>query len=78
MHYANANSSSINKPYLWAVGYAVSFFSNSYLRLFYRGFCQKLSEKTVIFNTDFQNSFQDVICILQNIRMSLGNLVMLK
>ena len=28
------NSSSINKPYLWAVEYAVSFFSNSYLRLF--------------------------------------------
>ena len=30
----------------------------------------------MIFNTNFQNSFQDVVCILQNIRMS--NRVILK
>ena len=34
VHYANLNSSSINKPYLRAVEYAISFFSISYLRLF--------------------------------------------
>ena len=27
VHYATLNSSSINKPYLWAVEYAISFFS---------------------------------------------------
>ena len=26
VHYANLNSSSINKPYLWAVEYVISFF----------------------------------------------------
>ena len=34
VHYANLNSSSINKPYLWVVEYAISCFSNSCLRLF--------------------------------------------
>ena len=33
-HYANLNSSSINKPYLRAVEYAISFFSICYLSLF--------------------------------------------
>ena len=34
MYYANLNLSSINKPYLRAVEYAISFFSISYLCLF--------------------------------------------
>ena len=34
VHYANLNSSSINKPYLRAVEYAISFFSISYISLF--------------------------------------------
>ena len=34
MHYANLNLSSINKPYLRAVEYAISFFSIFYLCLF--------------------------------------------
>ena len=34
VHYANLNSSSINKPYLRAVKCAIPFSSNSYLRLF--------------------------------------------
>ena len=33
-HYANLNSSSINKPYLRFVEYAISFFLISYLSLF--------------------------------------------
>ena len=34
VNYANLNSSSINKPYLWVAEYAISCFSNSYLCLF--------------------------------------------
>ena len=33
VHYANLNSSSIKKPYLWAFEYAISFFPISYLCL---------------------------------------------
>ena len=33
VHYANLNSSSINKTYVWAFEYAISFFSISYLCL---------------------------------------------
>ena len=70
VHYASLNSSSINKSYLRAVEYAISlFFSNSYLCVFQPGFCQKRYEKTIIFNANFQSSYQDVVCILQNIRM---------
>ena len=36
----------------------------------------KNCEKTIIFNTNFQNSFQEKVCILQNIRML--NFVILK
>ena len=50
VHYANLNSSSINKPYLRTAEYAISFFfSISYLCLFQQDFCQKLYEKTIIF-----------------------------
>ena len=64
VHYANINSSSINKPYLWVVEYDIlGFFSNSY-------FCQKLKKKkTIIFKVNFQKSFQDLGCMLKNIRM---------
>ena len=44
--------------------------------LIYVYFCQKLYEENIIFNTNFQNSFQEVVCILQNIKM--WNLVILR
>ena len=72
----NSNSGSINKPYLQAVEYTISFFLNSYLRLFLQGFYQKRYKKPIGFNTNFQNLFQYVVYILQNIRMS--NLAILK
>ena len=77
VHYANLNYSSINKPYLWAVEYAISFFFFEFLFTFIlKRFLSKNLWKTMIFNTNFKNSFQDVVSILQNIRM--WNLVILK
>ena len=49
VRYANLSSNPKFKPYLRAVEYPISFFSDSHLRLF----CQKLYEKTVIFNANF-------------------------
>ena len=43
---------------------------------FNKTFAENFMKKISLFNTNFQNSFQDVVCILQNIRMS--NLVILK
>ena len=62
VHYVSLNSSSINKPYLRAAKCAISFvcfffrFFNVYLTI--------LLSKTLwkkFFNTNFQNSFQDVV-----------------
>ena len=74
--YANLNSSSINMPYLRAVEYAIQFFLIFYLCLFQQSFVKNFMKILSFFNTNFQNPFQDVVCILQIIRMS--NLVVLK
>ena len=58
VHYANINSSSINKPYLRAVEYAISFFS--FFSIFYVYFNEAF-KKAPLFNANFQNSFQDVV-----------------
>ena len=55
MHY----TSSLNKHYLRTVKYAILLFSISYSCYFI--FRQMLYEKTFIFNTNFQNPFQDVV-----------------
>ena len=60
VHYASLNSSSINKPYLRAAEYAISFFSISYVQ-FNEVFDKKFIKKLSCFNTNFQNSFQDVV-----------------
>ena len=54
LHYANLNSSSLNKHYLWVVEYAIFEFS------FYVYFNDAFV-KTLIFQCKFQNSFQDVV-----------------
>ena len=76
VRYANLNSSSINMPYLRAVEYAIQFFLIFYLCLFQQSFVKNFMKILSFFNTNFQNPFQDVVCILQIIRMS--NLVVLK
>ena len=48
VHYANLNSSTINKPDLRAVQYVISFFSISFLFIL-TSFYQKLYGKTIIF-----------------------------
>ena len=61
VHYANLDSSFINKPSLWAVEYAISFFAISYLCLFNEAFVKNFMKKLSFFHTNFQNSFQDVV-----------------
>ena len=59
-HYANLNSKSINKPYLRAVEKAFSFFSILFYVYFNETFVKNM-KKLSFFNTNFQNSFQDVV-----------------
>ena len=42
---------------LRVIEYTISFFSISYLCLFWWSFCQNIYETTIIFNTNFQNLF---------------------
>ena len=67
VHYANLNSSSINKPYLRTVEYAISFFRFLIYGYFNNTFVKNFMKKLSLFNTNFQNPFQDVICILCNV-----------
>ena len=79
VYYANLNWSSINKPYLRTVEYAILFFSISCLYLKTFEFWKHFIEKLSFFNINFKNLFQDVLCyriLLQNIRIS--NLVIVK
>ena len=67
VHYAHLNSSSINKPYLRAVEYTISFFRFLIYRYFNNTFVKNFMKKLSLFNINFQNPFQDVICILCNV-----------
>ena len=60
VHYVNLNSSPINKPYLRSFEYVISIFFFDFLFMFF--LTRPLSKflKTIIFNRNFQNSFQDV------------------
>ena len=61
-HYANLNSSPINKPYLRAVEYAISFFFRFLIYVYFnKAFVKNFMKKRSFFNTIFQNSFQDVV-----------------
>ena len=68
MHYNNLNRSSINNPLLRDVEYATLFFFYFFNEAFVENFIKKL----LLFNANFQNSFQDVvdyrILICQNLR----------
>ena len=69
-HYAYLNPSFINKPYLRAFEYAIScFFLFLIYDYFNEAFVKNFMKKLSFFNTNFKNSFQDVVYILQNIRM---------
>ena len=61
LHCANLNSSSINKPSLRVVEYAIFFFRILVYAYFNDVFVEDFMKKTIIFNTNFQNSFQDVV-----------------
>ena len=61
LHYVELNSSSINKSFLGAVDYVISFFSNSSLLYFNEAFVKNFMKKLPIFNTGCS--------IPQNIRM---------
>ena len=64
MHYANLNSGSLNNSgsYLRAVEYAISFFSFFLINVYFNeAFVKNFIEKAIIFNANFQNSFQDVV-----------------
>ena len=62
VHYANLNSSSINKPYLRAIEYAISFFFRFLIyNYFNEAFAKNLMKKLSIFSTNIQNPFQDVV-----------------
>ena len=79
VYYAKLNWSSINKPYLRTVEYAILFFSISCLYLKTFEFWKHFIEKLSFFNINFKNLFQDVLCyriLLQNIR--IWNLVIVK
>ena len=61
VHYANLNSSSINKHYLRVAEYAISCFFIFLFMFILTRLLQKLYDKKLsFFNTNFQNSFQDV------------------
>ena len=66
VHYVNLNSSFINKPYFWAVEYAISgcfFFLFFFRFLIYIYFNEAFDKNSMgelsFFNANFQNSFQD-------------------
>ena len=65
VHYANLNSSSMNKPYLRTVEYVISFFSISYLCYFNKAFVKYFMKKTTIFNTNFQDAVL-LVCLFIN------------
>ena len=69
VNYGNLNSSSMQAVFkLGAVEYAFSFISISYLWLFYRAFVKNFMKKTIIFKTNFQNSFQDDVVYYRILR----------
>ena len=49
VYYANLNSSSINKPYLRAVEYAISFFFNFFIYVYFNKIFFKNLKNTIIF-----------------------------
>ena len=62
VHYDNLNSSSLNKPYVRFVECAKSFFSISYFYIYFKkGFVKNFMKKLSFLNTNFQNSFQNVV-----------------
>ena len=64
VHSANLNSSTINKPYLRAVEYAISFgvFFGFLIYVYLKeAFIKNVMKKPSFFKTNFQNSFQDVV-----------------
>ena len=62
VHYANLNSSSLNKYYLQAVEYTISFFFPFHIYVcFNDAFIKNFMKKLSFFNANFQNSFQDVV-----------------
>ena len=73
--YANLNSSSINKPCLRAVEYAISFFWILIYVYFKEAFIKSFMKK-VSFLVQISKIHFTIVCILQNIRMS--NLAILK
>ena len=61
-HYDNLNSSYINKPYLQAVEYTISFFFSDFLLVYFNeAFAKTFTKKLSFFHTDFQNSIQDLV-----------------
>ena len=66
IHYANLNSSSMNKPYLrgcWIYYFVGGFFGFLFMLFIYfnEAFVTNFMKKLSFFNTNFQNSFQDVV-----------------
>ena len=61
-NYANLNSSSLSKPYLRAVEYAILLlFDILYIFILMKLLSKILLKKLSLFNTNFQNSFRDVV-----------------
>ena len=56
-HFANVNSSSINKLYLWAVEYTISLFLFLIYVYFNEAFVKNFMKRLSFFNTNSQNSF---------------------
>ena len=56
-HFANVNSSSIKKLYLWAVEYAISLFLFLIYVYFNEAFVKNFMKGLSFFNTNSQNSF---------------------
>ena len=61
VHYANLNSCSINMPNIRAVEYTISFFRFPIYVYFKKAFVRNFMRKLSFFNTNSQNSFQDVV-----------------
>ena len=70
LDYGNLRSSFINKPYLRTAEHGIVFFSQFLFMFILTRFLSKTLWENIIFNINFPDSFQDVVCILQNIRMS--------
>ena len=61
VHHANLNSSSKNKPHLRATEHAISFIQFLIYVYINKAFVKNFMKKLLFFNTNFQNSFQDVL-----------------